>query len=462
MFGKKREAGQHVMGKPGMSPAKVLAGGFFLIILAGALLLMLPISNRSGHSLGFLEALFTSTSATCVTGLTVVDTYGTFTIFGQIVTICLIQVGGLGFMLFATITLVALGRRISLRNRMLLRETMSMPGLSGGVRTSMRFLLIAFLIELTGALLLSLRFIPLYGAGKGLFFGTYHAISAFCNAGFDLFGEAGSLQGFHSDPLVLLTISFLIVLGGLGFTVISDFMEHGRHPRQMRLHSKIVLVSTATLLLGGLAVIALMEWNNGQTLAFQGAGAGDKLLNAWLQSVTTRTAGFYSFSQAAMTETSKFISIVLMFIGASPASTGGGIKTSSMFVVIMIMVATINGREDINVYGKRIPAAVGRTAQTILFLYLSLIILGALLLTVFERGSGFLFLDMLFEEASALGTVGLSAVGTARFQPASKMLLITLMYFGRVGPLTMMLTLNRPATNGSGGIRYLEEQIIVG
>ena len=462
MFGTKPRGDQHQLSKTGMSPAKVLAFGFFSIILTGAVLLMLPISNKSGRWLGFLEALFTATSATCVTGLTVVDTFGTFTIFGQIITLCLIQVGGLGFMLFATMALVAVGRRISLRNRMLLRETMSMPGLSGGVRTTIRFMWIALSIEMLGTILLSLRFIPMYGAGKGFYFGLYHAISAFCNAGFDLFGTAGSLQIFHQDPLVLLTVSSLIILGGIGFTVIADCSDHARHPRYLSLHSKIVLSTTGVLLLTGFILVALVEWDNVQTLARPGAYAGEKLMNAWFQSVTTRTAGFFSFDQGKMNDATKFVSSVLMFIGASPASTGGGIKTSTLFVVIMVLGSIIAGRNETNAFGKRMSSTIGRTAQSILFMYLTLIVAGALFLTIAERDAGFSFLDLLFEEASALGTVGLSALGTPNLHTPSRLLLIVFMYLGRVGPLTIMLTLNHPATSGAGTIRFPEERIIVG
>lgn len=449
-------------GKPAMAPAKVLALGFMLIILLGAGLLMLPVSSRTGQRLGWLEALFTATSATCVTGLTVVDTYTTYTVFGQMVVLSLIQVGGLGFMLFATTTLVALGRRISLRNRMLLHETMSMPGLSGGVRTTLLFMLIVFAIELAGSLLLAIHFIPMYGVAKGLYFGVFHAVSAFCNAGFDLFAQAGSLTQFRADPLVLMTISLLIVLGGIGFAVIADVVAHRGRLRRVSLHTKLVLTMTGVLLIGGLALFAAVEWHNPATLAREGAGTGEKLLNAWFQSVTTRTAGYFSFQQAPMTDASKFFSTVLMLIGASPASTGGGVKTSTFFVVLMVIASIVAGRQEINIYRKRVPASLGRTAQSILFMYLALLTLGALLLTVFEGGKGFSFLDMLFEEASALGTVGLSAVGTANFTGPSKVLLILLMYFGRVGPLTMMLTLNHGTPSVGNAIRYPEEDIIVG
>ena len=275
-----------------------------------------------------------------------------------------------------------------------------MPGLSGGVRTTLRFVFIAFSIEILGALLLSLRFVPGYGWGKGLYYGVYHAVSAFCNAGFDLFGQAGSLQGFRGDFLVLLTVSFLIMLGGLGFTVIADISDHWRRPRRMSLHSKIVLVTNGLLLLFGLCFFAAMEWDNGLTLAREGAGPGEKLLNAWFQSVTSRTAGFYSFSQSAMRDASKLVTTVLMFIGASPASTGGGVKTSTFFVGWVVLLSIAAGREDNNAFGKRLSPAIGRTAQSILFIYLTLIVLGGIC-SVIEQRSDIAAIDLLFEEVSA-------------------------------------------------------------
>ncbi|HOQ63429.1 MAG TPA: potassium transporter TrkG, partial [Clostridia bacterium] len=274
------------------SPSRVLAIGFLGMILLGAVLLWLPFSTRDGVALTPLDALFTATSAVCVTGLTVVDTAGTYSLTGQLIIILLIQLGGLGFMLFATSVLVLARRRISLRNRVLLHETMSMPGLSGAVRTALRFMGIVFVVELAGALVLSSQFIPRYGVWTGIYYGFFHAVSAFCNAGFDLFGAAGSLRQFQQNPLVLSTISLLIIIGGLGFAVVADLADHGFRLRKTSLHTRIVLVTTILLLVSGMVFFAAMEWNNPRTLAFEGAGAFDKLNNAWFQSTTTRTAGF--------------------------------------------------------------------------------------------------------------------------------------------------------------------------
>lgn len=447
--------------KAPLNPAKILALGFLLIILAGAALLLLPFSAQQGIRITPLQALFTATSAVCVTGLTVVDTVSHYSTFGELVIITLIQLGGLGFMLFATSALVLAGRRITLRNRVLLHETMSMPGLSGTVRTTLKFMAIVFAVELAGSILLAVRFVPIYGFWKGAYYGVFHAVSAFCNAGFDLFGSAGSLSQFHNDPHVLLTISGLIIIGGLGFAVLADIITHGFRFKKMNLHSKIVLLTTACLLLFGTVFFCLTEWNNQNTLAQNQAGAGSQVMNAWFQSTTSRTAGYYSFSQAMLSDAGKLFTTFLMFIGASPASTGGGIKTTTLFVLLALVRSVFYGKQDVNVFKKRLQLALIRTTLSIFLISLALLAVGSILLAVFEAGKGMSVIDLVFEEASALATVGLSAIGTDKLSQPSQIWLIILMYFGRVGPLTMMLSLPRRLASAQG-IRYPEEQIIVG
>lgn len=459
---KHKDAHLHLQHKKGLSGPLVLSLGFMAIILIGTLLLMLPAAAKAGSSVGLLTAVFTATSATCVTGLTLADTYSTFTVFGQVVIISLIQVGGLGFMMFATMTIVAMGGRVSLHSRMLLRDSLAMPGLSGGVRTTLRFVALAFGIELAGALILATRFIPEYGVGQGLYYGVFHAISAFCNAGFDLFGPIGSLNGYRDVPVVMLTLSFLIILGGIGFAVLWDVIDHRRSKRPLMLHSKVVLVVTGVLLVAGTVYFALVEWHNPLTLAREGAGVGEKLMNAWFQSVTPRTAGFFSFPQAEMHASSKMVTTILMFIGASPASTGGGMKTSTFLLAVLVLVAIVRNKEDTNIFGRRIPASVGRTAQSILFIYMALLVVGTVLMLLLEDGKGFGMLDLLYEETSALATVGLTTTGTTPLTTVSKLWLIVLMYFGRVGPLTIMLSFHRQSGRKSDAIRYPEEQVIVG
>lgn len=308
-----------------MRPERVMALGFLALILLGGVLLSLPCAAQNGRSIGLGNGLFTATSAVCVTGLVAVDTGTTFSLFGQLTLLLLIQIGGLGFMAFATLTMMLLGRKIGLRDRMLLRESMNTSGMSGLVRLTRWYLTAALVIEGGGAVLLAIRFVPLLGWGKGVYFSIFHAVSAFCNAGFDLFGHFSSLTAFQNEPLVLLTISALIVLGGTGFAVLGEVTRQRFQWRELSLHSRLVLGMTGVLLLMGMTFFCLTEWHNPATLGGI-SGAGNKLVNALMQSTTMRTAGFNSVDLASMRQSSKLMSIILMFIGASPASTGGGVK----------------------------------------------------------------------------------------------------------------------------------------
>ena len=317
-----------------MRPERVMALGFLALILLGGVLLSLPCAAQNGRSIGLGNGLFTATSAVCVTGLVAVDTGTTFSLFGQLTLLLLIQIGGLGFMAFATLTMVLLGRKIGLRDRMLLRESMNTSGLSGLVRLTRWYLTAALVIEGGGAVLLAIRFVPLLGWGKGVYFSIFHAVSAFCNAGFDLFGHFSSLTAFQNEPLVLLTISALIVLGGTGFAVLGEVTRQRFQWRELSLHSRLVLGMTGVLLLMGMTFFCLTEWRNPATLGGI-SGAGNKLVNALMQSTTMRTAGFNSVDLASMRQSSKLMSIILMFIGASPASTGGGVKTTTVAVLAL-------------------------------------------------------------------------------------------------------------------------------
>lgn len=453
---------QNIKIKAPLNPSKVLAIGFFAIIAVGSLLLKLPFAVEDGVRVSLLQAVFTATSAVCVTGLTVVDTVNSYSLFGELVILCLIQLGGLGFMFFATSVLVLTGRRISLRNRMLLHETMSMPGLSGSVRMTMRFMLIVMAIEITGSIILASQFVPLYGFWKGTYYGVFHAISAFCNAGFDLFGTAGSLISFNQQPAVLLTVSGLIIIGGLGFTVLADLLDQRFRFKKLHLHSKIVLTVSGFLLAAGTLLIAMIEWNNPETLAHAAAGPYDKVMNAWFQSTAARTAGFSSFWQANLHDSSKLVTIVLMFIGASPASTGGGIKTTTVFTLVMLVRSVFHGREDVSAFNRRLSSQFVKTALSIFFISMSLLAAGGVIMSLAEHSDGYRMIDLIFEETSALATVGLSSADTMTLSDRSQLWLILLMYFGRIGPLTMMLSLSRRNAAKSAGKRYPEEQIIVG
>lgn len=448
--------------RQGIRPEQVLAAGFILLILAGTVLLALPVATRSGHSIGVFNSLFTATSAVCVTGLVAVDTGTTFSGFGQGVLLVLIQMGGLGFMIFATMVMVALGRKITLRERMVIRESMNTATMSGLVQLTCAYTLLTLLIELAGALLLATRFVPRFGWGKGVWYSVFHAVSAFCNAGFDLFGDFSSLTGFCNDPVVLLTIAALIILGGLGFAVMFEVLRSGGHWKRLTLHAKLTLTATALLLAVGWLFYGLVEWNNPKTLAAEGVfGPFNKVMNAFFQSVTMRTAGFNSVPLADLKESSKLFSMVLMFIGASPASTGGGIKTTTVSVVLLITLSVVRGHQEVNVMGRRLPTELMRRALAILSIFIAMLFAGIIALTLAE-GETKPAIDLMFEGASALATVGVSSVGTPGLSPVSKGILVPMMYFGRVGPLTLAMALAKKQGSAQNHIRYPEEHIMIG
>lgn len=443
-------------------PERVLAAGFILLILVGTALLALPAATRNGRSIGVFNSLFTATSAVCVTGLVAVDTGTTFSGFGQGVLLLLIQMGGLGFMIFATMVMVALGRKITLRERMVIRESMNTATLSGLVRLTRAYTLLTLLIELAGALLLAIRFVPRFGWGQGIWYSVFHAVSAFCNAGFDLFGHFSSLTGFCNDPLVLLTIAALIILGGLGFAVIFEVLHCGGHWKRLTLHAKLTLIATALLLALGWVFYAAVEWPNPATLGAEGvSGPFNRLVNAFFQSVTMRTAGFNSVSLADLKESSKLFSMVLMFIGASPASTGGGVKTTTMSVVLLITLSVVRGHRDVNILGRRLPTELMRRALAILSIFFAMLLVGIVALTLAENETK-PAIDLMFEGASALATVGVSSVGTPSLSPVSKGILVPMMYFGRVGPLTLAMALAKKQGSAQNHIRYPEEHIMIG
>ena len=430
-------------------PEEWLVFGFLGIILLGTLLLALPVATKDGHSIGLLDSLFTATSAVCVTGLVAVDTGTTFSLFGQAVLLVLIQVGGLGFMVFATRVMMMLGRRISIKNRLLIRESMNGASLSNLGTLARRYLLLALGIEAAGAALLAIRFVPLYGLQRGAWFAVFHAVSAFCNAGFDLFGGFSSLTGFAADPLVLLTVAALIVLGGLGFSVILDVLRSRQGLKNLSLHTRIVLTFTLALLLAGTAFYTLVE--RGRLDVF----------NAFFQSVTMRTAGFNSVDLSAFTDSSKLFSSLLMMVGASPASTGGGMKTTTVAVVALLIFSVVKGEDGVNAARRRISADTVRRALAVVALFLTMLTLGTLSLSILENGR-FSLADILFECSSAMGTVGVSAIGTPNLCPVSRALLMPMMFLGRVGPLTLAVAVARRQRNVKPVAKFPEEKIMIG
>ena len=437
----------------------ILTLGFLALILLGTVLLALPIAAKSGQSIGLFDSLFTSTSAVCVTGLVIVDTGTTFSLFGQIVLIVLIQVGGLGFMVFATMLMVMLGRRISIRGRMLIRESMNTSSLSDLGSLTMLYLLLSLTIELVGAVTLCFRFVPLYGWKHGTWMALFHSVSAFCNAGFDLFGNYASLTAFSGDPLVLLTVASLIILGGLGFSVILETARNRQGFRNLSLHTRIVLMTTLVLLLAGTVFYWIVERTNTETLA--GCSEGEKILNAFFQSVTMRTAGFNSFDLSGFRDGSKLFSSLLMIIGASPASTGGGIKTTTIATLTLLMLSVVRGESEVNVARRRLSDDISRRALTVSVLFLTTLLTGTLIISLIENGR-FPLDDILFEASSAMGTVGVSAIGTPNLSSASRAVLLPMMFLGRVGPLTLAVAVAKRQGRIRTASKYPEEKIMIG
>lgn len=445
-----------------LKPGQYLVLGFLSVILVGTLLLMLPFSTVQDGSLGFLNALFTSTSAVCVTGLTVVNTGLAFTLFGQIVITCLIQVGGLGFMTIASLVFLMIGKRISLRERLLIQESFNADSLQGLVKLVRNAVVVTFLLEGAAAIIFAFRFIPEYGYGQGLFQSVFMAVSAFCNAGFDPFGFANSIEPFIADPVINFTIMVLVVLGGMGFSVILDVLHHRRF-RKLMLHSRVVLIMTGILLVTGTLLIAVLEWNNPLTIGSPDLNVGEKLMASMFQSVTLRTAGFDTIGQNDLTPAGQLLSIILMFIGASPASTGGGIKTTTFFMVALYAVTTVRRKQDYNILGRRLNEQTVKRALAIFTLALGLILVDTVIISAVEsmtHGTESLE-QVLFEVVSAFGTVGLSTGITPTLNSVSKLFIICTMFLGRVGPLTVSMALS----GGPGkpnALRYPEDRLMAG
>jgi len=432
---------------------QLVALTFLMLILTGTGFLMLPAASVSGMPLSFVNALFTATSAVCVTGLAVVDTGTFFSFFGQMVIIILIQLGGLGIMTFATMISVAIGKKINLRERLLIQETLNQEGFSGVVRLALHVIKYTFLIEFIFGSILAFHLYPIYG-NKALYMGYWHSISAFCNAGFDLFGNYDSLVNFKGDVVVNLSIMSLIILGGLGFIVLEDVLAK-RNFKSLKAHSKIVLISTAVLIFGGTVSLWLMEHNNIDTIA--NLSGMDQWMACMFQSVTSRTAGFNTLPIEKMTDSSLLFLIMLMFIGASPTSTGGGVKTTTFVVVLLTVWSLLHEKSDIEVFNRRIGKKAVNKAFAIFILALFLILVVTLLIS---WNDNIPVIQVLFEVVSAFGTVGLSVGITRDLSEISKLLLVLTMYAGRVGVLTFaMLLLQKPRPEK---IKYPEEKVIIG
>lgn len=420
-----------------ISPTKLILGGYCLIILVGTLLLSLPIASRASEWTPVSDCFFTATSATCVTGLIRFDTFTHWTLFGQLVILSMIQIGGVGFMTVAILVMIFTRQKIGLSQRFIMQNSISAPQLGGIVRMTKFIALGTLLIELSGAVLLSFSFIPRFGWGQGIYFSIFHAISAFCNAGFDLMGgitgECSSMTGLVGDWYVNVVIMILIFVGGLGFFVWQDLKTKRFCFQKLRLQSKMVLSISAGLVYLGAIVLFLVE-ASGEL--FAGLSMGERILASLFQSVSARTAGFNTVDLNAMTDAGKFIMICLMFIGGSTGSTAGGIKTTTFWVLCISIFATFRRKKNIEAFGRRMEEHITRTASCVFMTYLLLSCSVAVVISALEEIS---LADALLESVSAMATVGLTVGITPGLGMVSKLLLACLMLCGRVGSVTMLL-----------------------
>ncbi len=439
-----------------LSHVQIIVAGFLSIVLVGTVLLLLPVSSADGAPAPFRTALFTAVSASCVTGLVLRDTATGWSGFGQAVLLVLIQLGGLGFMTVATFLYEAFHRRMGLRSRELMVESINTTHVGGIMRLARQIVLLTAAFEGTGALLLLLRFAPRFGFPRGLWYAVFHSVSAFCNAGFDLMGvlEPGSsLTHFSGDFLVNLTLVLLITLGGLGFLVWDDLMRCGLRLSRCRLHTKLVLATSAILTFGGALLFLLLERNaTGSGFRF-----GGRLLTALFASVTARTAGFNTVSVPEMTAGSRLLTLILMMVGGSPGSTAGGVKTTTLAVILLFTFANFRGKERPLVFGRSITEETFRKSCFVLFFNLGLALAGALLLCAFQP---FELSDALFETISAIGTVGMTAGITSSLGDAGAFVVALLMFLGRVGSVSFAVALLE--RKSAPLVSYPPEEITVG
>lgn len=442
-----------------LTSTKIILLGYLSIILLGTLLLCLPVAAQARVWTPFSDALFTATSATCVTGLIVVPTAVHWSLFGQLVILVLIQIGGMGFLTMGVMIAVVARRRIGLRQRFTMQESISAPNLGGIVRLTRFIFRGVLLFEGVGALLLATRFIPKFGLLRGIYFSIFHSISAFCNAGFDLVtpygGPAGSVSQFVGDPIINVTLMLLIIIGGLGFFVWEDLYRNRRHFVRWRLHTKLVLIASAALILVPAVLMFLFDLRAPELADLR---PHERVFAALFQSVSARTAGFNSVDLNAMSHPSKLTMILLMLVGGSSGSTAGGMKTTTVVVLILCVRASLTRDPELSAFGRRLDHDALRSAVTVFFSYMTLFLTGAFLLTAFD---GVPMLSALYETSSAVATVGLSLGITGGLSLPSQFVLIFLMFFGRVGCLTMVYAFAETRTN-AGLSRQPLEKIAVG
>lgn len=445
---------------------QILALGFMGVILAGGVLLSLPFCNR--QPITFSDALFTSTTAVCVTGLVTVTPAVQFTLAGQIILLILIQIGGLGIIACAVGFLLLLRRQITVKERIVIQETYNMEAPGGMVAMILRVIKGTLAVETAGAVLYAFRFIPEFGVLRGIWYAVFHAVSAFCNAGIDILGDT-SFQKYVGDPIINITTVLLIIVSGIGFSVWQDLISNGRRIRRreipnkwwftrLRLHSKLAIVTTLILLVGGTVCIFLMERNNPATLG--NLSTGEKWMAAFFHSTSTRTAGFATVSQSGLYTQSKFLSCILMFIGGSPGGTAGGVKTTTVAMVVLTCLSVFRGGEQVECFGRRLSGKNIRMGFAVIMTAVTVLFAGTIAITVFEPQVP--FIDILYEAFSAVGTVGLTADLTPTLSSASHMVLIVMMYIGRIGPISLALLFGGMSKPKERARELPEQRIMVG
>lgn len=448
------------MRKLHLTSTQIIALVFAGIILVGTALLTLPVSSRSGISCGFFPALFTATSATCVTGLVLFDTWSQWSSFGLTVILLLIEVGGLGFMSAASLVVFLLRKKVGLKQRMVMAQAMSLNDMHGVVRLQRIVIFGSLSVQFVGALVLMFRFLPEYGLRQAVVWGVFHAVSGFCNAGFDILGVLAPGQSmvlFHDDPVVLITLMVMITMGGLGFFVWEE-IARVRAFRKLSVYTKLVLIATGVIILLAALVFLVLEWNNPATLG--NLPTGQKILNGFFQAVTLRTAGFVSINQAGLSEASKAISLVVMLIGGSSGSTAGGLKTVTFVVLVLYIWAKARGKNTVHIFRHTIPGEKAVDAMTIFFIMTVLAFFGAFFITA-TAPVPVSFTDGLFEAVSALATVGITTGITPVMGVPAQLLIIVFMYFGRVGVLTISLGFLM-GNKAEDRFRYANTNLLIG
>lgn len=455
------------------TPTQIIITGFLTIIFLGTILLMLPVSSKAGTPTDFLTALFTSTSAVCVTGLVVVNTLAHWSFFGKVVILILIQIGGLGFMAIITMFYLVFRKKVSLKSRLVIQESLNQPTFHGMVKLVTKAIKGTFIFEGIAAIIFTIVFyIDLdVSFGTSLFMGIFHAVSAFCNAGFDILGDS-SLTPYYNHLLVNLVLMFLIISGGAGFALWLDVNRVRKFKfknkkatlkekyQKLTLHSKIAINASIVLILVGWVAFFIIEYTNDLTIG--NLSFGNKILTSLFHSVSLRTAGFNTISMGGLTDASKLVSIFFMIIGGSPGGTAGGLKTVTLAIVILTVVSVIRGQSRTIVFNRTIPSSLVRKALSVTTIYIIVFFLATFLLLVIEKESGFSFIDISFEVASAIGTVGLSTGLTSSLSTLSRIIIIICMFLGRLGPISVGVALTAKMTETNNSLEYLEENVLVG